>query len=213
MIARIRGTLSEVRTSSVYLDLDDLTYQVHVPAVSLPELQTRIGQRVTLHTLQYIEGNSAFGSQVPRLIGFMSEKERDFFMRLVTVQGLGMNKGLKAMILPVGEIAGAIEARDIQTLTKLPGVGKRGAEKMIAELHGKLLEFGGAATAAGSTGTAAAGPQTAATEMETEAVQALVQMGFKRNEAEETVRRTVSTMSTVDSVEQLLQQCFRKAGR
>lgn len=208
MIARIRGTLSEVRTSSVYLDLDDLTYQVHVPAVNLAELQTRVGQRVTLHTLQYIEGNSAFGSQVPRLIGFLTEKERDFFLRFIGVQGLGMNKGLKAMTLPVGEIAAAIESRDAGTLSKLPGIGRRTAEKVIAELHGKLMEFGSAAMAA--SGAARPAGAAAAPEMETEAVAALVQMGYRRNEAEEAVARAVAAVAKVESVEQLVQQCFRK---
>jgi holliday junction DNA helicase RuvA len=213
MIARIRGTLIEVRTTSVYLEVDDITYQVHVPAVSLPELQTRLGQRVILWTLQYIEGNSAFGSQVPKLIGFVSEKDRDFFLRFVEVQGIGMNKGLRAMIMPVGEIAAAIEARNVATLSKLPGIGRRTAEKVIADLHGKLLEFGGAEAVAAARAAGAAASTSVAPEIESEAAAVLVQMGYRRSEAEEAVARTVAAGGTFDSVEQLIQQCFRKVSR
>lgn len=211
MIARIRGTLSEVRTNSVYLDLDDLTYQVQVPAVNIQDLQSRIGQRITLHTLQYIEGNSAFGNQVPRLAGFLTEKERDFFLRFIGVQGLGMNKGLRAMTLPVGEIAAAIEMRDAATLSKLPGIGKRTAEKMIAELHGKLGEFGALEQLASGAGNGPKPAGAVAPEIESEAVAALIQMGFRRSEAEEAVARAAAALGKADSVEQLVQQCFRKA--
>lgn len=211
MIARIRGTLSEVRPNSVYLDLDDLTYQVQVPAVNLQNLQSRIGQRITLHTLQYIEGNSAFGNQVPRLAGFLTEKERDFFLRFIGVQGLGMNKGLRAMTLPVGEIAAAIEMRDAATLSKLPGIGKRTAEKMIAELHGKLGEFGTLEQLASGAGNRPKPAGAVAPEIEAEAVAALIQMGFRRGEAEEAVGRAAASLGKADSVEQLVQQCFRKA--
>jgi Holliday junction DNA helicase RuvA len=204
MIARIRGTVGEVRPNSVYIEVDDLTYEVLVPAVSLPELQTRIGQRVTLHTLQYVEGNTSFGNLVPRLIGFLTEAERDFFLRFITVPSIGISKGLKAMTMPIADIAGAIEARNAAVLSQLPGIGKRTAEKAIAELHGKLEGFhvGGAVPAA----------TPAAQGVQAEAVDALMALGYRRGEAEDLIGRTLAAGARAESVEQLIQDCFRHSG-
>jgi Holliday junction DNA helicase RuvA len=201
MIARIRGTVAEVRTTSVYLDLDDLTYEVFVPAVSLPELHTRIGQRVTLHTIQYIEGNTSFGNLASRLVGFLNEAERDFFVRFITVPGIGVNKGLKAMTMPMADIAGAIEARNVALLAQLPGVGKRTAEKAIAELNGKLKTFN---IGAASTPTPVAGQ-----DVQTEVLGALMGLGYRRGEAEDLIGRTLAGGAKGETVEQLLQECFR----
>jgi Holliday junction DNA helicase RuvA len=206
MIARIRGTVSEVRPTSVYLDIDDLTYEVFVPAVSLPELEAKVGQRVTLFTLQYIAGNPSFGSLTPQLIGFLSESERDFFLRFITVPGLGINKGLKAMTAPTGEIALAIESRDINALSHLPGIGKRTAEKIIAELNGKLQGFFTGQLEAVRRAPASGGFQV-------EAIDALVQLGYRRNEAEDLVGRVLAGGSKADTAEKLIQDCFRHSVR
>ncbi len=206
MIARIRGTVSEVRPTSVYLDIDDLTYEVFVPAVSRPELEARVGQRVTLFTLEYIAGNPSFGSLTPQLIGFLSESERDFFLRFITVPGLGINKGLKAMTVPTGEIALAIESRDINALSHLPGIGKRTAEKIIAELNGKLQGFFTGQLEAVRRAPVGGGFQV-------EAIDALVQLGYRRNEAEELVGRVLAGGSKADTAEKLIQDCFRHSVR
>jgi Holliday junction DNA helicase RuvA len=205
MIARIRGTVGEVRPTSVYLDIDDLTYEVFVPAVSLPELQARLGQRVTLFTLEYIAGNASFGSLTPQLIGFLTELERDFFIRFITVPGIGISKGLKAMTVPTGEIAAAIEARDVGALSKLPGIGRRTAEKAIAELNGKLQGFYGGSLEP-VTVSAAAGYQA-------ETVEALMQLGYRRSEAEDLVSRTLAAGSKAATAEQLVKDCFRHSMR
>lgn len=205
MIARIRGTVGEVRSRSVLVDVDDLTYEVLIPAVSLPDLQARVGQRVTLFTLQYIEGNTSFGNLAPRLIGFLTEAERDFFVRFITVPGIGISKGLRSMTMPTADIAAAIESRNVAALSQLPGIGRRTAEKAIAELHGKLEGF--------HTGRIepAAVPQAAGYQAET--VGALMQLGYRRPEAEDLVGRTIASGSTADTAEKLLQDCFRHAMR
>ncbi len=204
MIARIRGTVDEVRPNSVYIDVDDLTYEVFVPAVSLPELQTRVGQRVTLHTLEYVEGNSSFGNLVPRLIGFLTEVERDFFLQFITVPSIGISKGLKAMTMPIADIAGAIESRNVAVLQQLPGIGKRTAEKAIAQLHGKLEGFHVGAGVPAST--------PAAQSIQGEAVDALMALGYRRSEAEDLIGRTLAAGAKAESAEQLIHDCFRHSG-
>lgn len=203
MIARIRGSVSEVRPGSVLLDVDDLTYEVLVPAVSVPELQTRLGQRVTLFTLEYIEGNTGFGNLVPRLVGFTTEAERDFFLVFIKVPGIGIAKGLRTMTVPTGDIADAIEARNVSALSKLPGIGRRTAEKVIAQLNGKLTGF--------HTGRAPQAAVSVEGTFQAEAIDALVQLGYRRAEAEDLVGRTLAAGSKANSAETLVQDCFRHA--
>jgi holliday junction DNA helicase RuvA len=203
MIARIRGSVSEVRPGSVLLDVDDLTYEVLVPAVSEPGLQTRLGQRVTLFTLEYIEGNTGFGNLVPRLVGFTTEAERDFFLIFIKVPGIGIAKGLRTMTVPTADIADAIEARNVSALAKLPGIGRRTAEKVIAQLNGKLTGF--------HTGRAPQAAVSVEGTFQTEAIDALTQLGYRRAEAEDLVGRTLAAGSKADSAETLVQDCFRHA--
>jgi len=204
MIARIRGTVGEVRPNSVYVEVDDITYEVLTPAVNVAELRTRLGQRVTLHTLQYVEGNTSFGNLIPRLIGFLTEAERDFFLRFITVPSIGISKGLRAMTMPIADIAGAIEARNVAVLSQLPGIGKRTAEKAIAQLHGKLEGFDVGAGATATTPTAQG--------VQAEAVDALMALGYRRSEAEDLIGRTLAAGAKTESVEQLIQECFRHSG-
>ena len=203
MIARIRGTVSEVRKNTVLLDVDDLTYEVFIPAVSVGDLQMRVAQRVTLFTLEYIEGNTSFGNLAPRLVGFLSEAERDFFLAFIKVPGIGISKGLKAMTVPTHEIAGAIEARNIPALSRLPGIGRRTAEKAIAELNGKLAEF--------HTGRIVQATTAVEATIQDAAIEALIGLGYRRPEAEDLVRRTMAGGSTAVTVEKLVQDCFRHA--
>jgi len=205
MIARIRGTVSELRPGSALLEVDDLTYEVLVPAVSAPQLKARLGQRATLFTLQYIEGNASFGNLAPRLVGFLTEAERDFFLLFVTVQGIGIMRGLRAMTMPIEDIAGAIESRNVVALTQLPGIGRRTAEKVIAELNGKLQGF--------HRGRLEPVPAMPAGGFQQQAVEVLTSLGYRRSEAEDLVGRTIAAGSKADSAETLVQDCFRHTAR
>ena len=98
-------------------------HEVLVTELVRRSLQTKIGQPVVLHTLEYLEGNPTRGNLVPRLVGFLSEVEREFFELICEVDGVGVRKALRAIIRPVGEIAAAIEEQDAKALSGLPGIG------------------------------------------------------------------------------------------
>jgi Holliday junction DNA helicase RuvA len=104
-------------------------------------LQQKIGQPVVLHTLEYLEGNPTRGNLVPRLVGFLSEVEREFFELICEVDGVGVRKALRAIMRPVGEIATAIEEQDAKALATLPGIGAATAERMIAKLRRRMPKF------------------------------------------------------------------------
>ncbi|MGB2975070.1 MAG: OB-fold domain-containing protein, partial [Phycisphaerae bacterium] len=94
MIARVSGQLEEVRQDRVVVSAGAVAYEILVAPVTADDLRPHLGRRVTLHTLEYFDGNPAYGQMVPRLAGFLSETEKRFFIRYVSVQGLGVAKGL-----------------------------------------------------------------------------------------------------------------------
>ena len=88
-----------------------------------------------------MEGNPMQGRMTPRLIGFLSEIEREFFELFCSVDGVGVKKALRAMVRPVKEVATAIEEQDAKTLSSLPGIGPAMAERIIAKLRRKVPKF------------------------------------------------------------------------
>src|SRR5439155_21583335 len=86
----------------------------------------------------YIQGDASGGSLEPRLIGFLRTQDKQFFEKFITVKGIGPKTALRALHVPAGEIAQAIEMKNSRFLSDLKGIGKRTAELMIAELSGKL---------------------------------------------------------------------------
>jgi len=141
MIKRVSGVLERVEPTGVELSLGHAVHEVLVPELVRRGLQQKLGQTVTLHTLEFLEGNPTRGNMVPRLVGFLSEVEREFFELICEVDGVGVRKALRAIVRPVGEIATAIEEQDAALLSTLPGIGAATAERMIAKLRRRMPKF------------------------------------------------------------------------
>jgi Holliday junction DNA helicase RuvA len=143
MITKISGTLERVDPTSngVEIALGPVVHEVLVTDLVRRGLQQRIGQPIVLHTIEYLEGSPGRGNLVPRLVGFLSEVEREFFELICEVDGVGVRKALRAIIRPVGEIAAAIDGQDAKTLATLPGIGAATAERMIAKLRRRMPKF------------------------------------------------------------------------
>ena len=143
MITKISGTLERVDPTSnaVELAIGPLVHEVLVTELVRRGLQQQLGKPIVLHTLEYLEGNPTRGNLVPRLVGFLSEVEREFFELICEVDGVGVRKALRAIIRPVGEIATLIEEQDAKALSTLPGIGAATAERMIAKLRRRMPKF------------------------------------------------------------------------
>jgi Holliday junction DNA helicase RuvA len=143
MITKISGTLDRVDTGSnaIELSIGPVVHEVLVTELVRRSLQQKIGQPVTLHTMEFLEGNPGRGNLVPRLVGFLSEVEREFFDLICEVDGVGVRKALRAIVRPVGEIATAIDEQDAKALATLPGIGAATAERMIAKLRRRMPKF------------------------------------------------------------------------
>lgn len=168
-----------------------LGYEVMLPAATADELASRVGQRISLRTFQYFEGQAQGASFVPRLVGFVTEADERLFELLTKVKGLGVKRALRAMAAPSGEIAAAIAGGNVAALKGLPEIGKKLAETMILELKDKVgslaFEGSGGATAGPKRSGApcGTGPEGAPAQ---QAVAALVRLGEERTEAEARVR-------------------------
>ena len=141
MIRKITGSLERVEPTAIELAVGSIVHEVLVPDMVRSQLQAKLGSQISLYTLEYLEGNPTRGNLVPRIVGFLSEVEREFFELFCEVDGVGVRKALRAMVRPVGEVATAIEEQDAVVLSKLPGVGAATAERIIAKLRRKMPKF------------------------------------------------------------------------
>jgi Holliday junction DNA helicase RuvA len=205
MIVRLSGKLDFVGEDSVHVTLGDITRELLVPAADVPFLQTKIGQTVTFFTLEYIEGNASFGQLAPKMLGFLRTDDKDFFDLFTTVKGIGTRKALRALAIPTSQIAAAIALKDTRKLSSLPTIGKRAAEQIIAELHGKVEKF--------AVGASAVVPLAKLPEHEQQAIEVLVTLGERRAEAENWVQRVCQVDSTLQDAQKIVQGVYRlKAG-
>ncbi|MEN6407804.1 MAG: Holliday junction branch migration protein RuvA [Thermoguttaceae bacterium] len=141
MITKITGQLVALHGDGLILKIDAFEYEVLIPECNRRQLQNELNQTVSLHTIEYLEGNPMQGRMTPRLIGFLSEAEREFFELFCSVDGVGAKKALRAMVRPVKEVATAIEEQDAKGLAALPGIGPAMAERIIAKLRRKVPKF------------------------------------------------------------------------
>jgi len=209
MIVRLSGKLEFVGKGVVHVTVGDLTQELMIPPADITALQPRVGQLVTFFTLEYIEGNASFGQLAPKMVGFLRAQDKEFFDLFTTVKGIGTRKALRALAMPVGQIATAIATKDTRTLTSLPEIGKRTAELLVAELHGKVDDF---ATGARGAGADSAAPENLR-DFQEQAVEVLVKLGERRPEAESWVARACRADPELAEAQKVIQAVYRlKAG-
>lgn len=141
MITKVTGKLLAVHEDTLALGVGAFEYEVLIPDYNRRLLQAKVGQDVSLFTIDYLEGNQMSSRFTPRLIGFLHEVEREFFDLFCSVDGVGVKKALRAMVRPVKEVATAIEEQDAKFLSALPGIGPATAERIIAKLRRKVPKF------------------------------------------------------------------------
>lgn len=202
MIVRLTGTLLEVDEESVVVERDGVAREVLVPGFAVGELTAHRGLEVTLHTLEFLEANALVGNMTPRLVGFLYPEDRHFFHRFVSVKGIGARKALRALNEPVRRIAGWIQAGDTKSLATLPGIGKRAAEMIVAELRGKVDEF--------AFGESAPVVETARfTSGQRDALEVLLALGEARADAERWLERAAQLHPDLSEAEALVKASYR----
>jgi len=202
MIARIEGKLVKLAPDSALVQVGALGYEILLPGYCVNALSGKIGSDIVLCTMEYYEGTPGGGSFTPRMVGFLSDSERDFFNRFVSVKGIGIKKGLRSLSVPIATIAVAIEDGDDKLLKSLPGVGKRMAQQIIAELKGKLEAFAERVEASRPA-------EHRFEQFQAEALEILIAWGERRNEAMELIELAAKRHPDIKSAEALVPLIYR----
>ncbi|MBN2106936.1 MAG: Holliday junction DNA helicase RuvA [Deltaproteobacteria bacterium] len=139
MIRYIKGTLFKAEDGYIVVVAGGVGYEILLPEIVWQEFTgKRVGEEVVELFISY---HQTAQQPKPVLIGFTTEIALEFFEHLITVKDIGPSTAARALTLPVPIIARAIEDRDVQTITKLKGVGRRKADMMISELNGKVGKY------------------------------------------------------------------------
>jgi len=138
MIGYLEGKILKKEEDRVLVLANQIGYEVLLPAIVMKSLQKKnIGEEISL----YIFFQQTERQPKPVLIGFNLEVEKEFFQHFISVEAIGPLKAVRALNLPVREVAAAIESGEINKLTQLKGIGRRTAQKIIATLEGKMGKF------------------------------------------------------------------------
>jgi len=218
MLTRIAANLESIAEGSIpaatLVPISGIAIEVLIPAYLAHELESQIGTKITLHTHLYLEAQGQGTSFIPRLIGFGSVTDRSFFEVFTTVKGVGSKKALRAMVEPPSTIAAAIISKDAKALTKLPEIGKRTAETIIAQLTGKVERFAGDAildAAQFNTHPSSYIEHPTLPPAAVEAIAALVALGEQRANAEQKVQMVLGRVDSDADVDTIVGAVF--AGR
>ena len=179
MIAYLRGTLLEKNPSQVIVDVHGVGYEVTIPISAYSSLPEK-GAELSLHIHTHVREDALL------LFGFISAADKAVFEKLITVSGIGPTLAVKALGgLAAPELAAAIRAGAIEQLVRIPGVGKKTAERMVLELRDKL-------DLAGLPARPDAAPKTAFDANEEDVISALMNFGAGRSAAEAAVTKARS---------------------
>lgn len=205
MITKITGQLISLEDESATLSLPPMEYEVFIPEYTRRHLQSQRGKPVSLHTIYYLEGNAASGGKLmPRLVGFLTIIEREFFELFCSVDGVGVKKALRAMTQPVQDTAVMIEQQDTKALSALPGIGPATAERMIAKLRRKMPKF---ALLVRRDTPAAVNADEGVVE---ETYRALLALGHVEADAKKLIDQALATGTKFKDTETLIQLIYKR---
>lgn len=187
--------------------------EVLLPSYLVARLGSLVGHRVTLHTLEYLEGQGQGTSFVPRVLGFGSIQEREFFELLTSVKGLGNKRALRAMAEEPARIASAIQSQDVKWLQRLPEIGRRLAETIVVDLREKVAAFAAAPEEAGRAGITmeakgVLGPTCRLTPGAADAIATIVALGATEAEAQRMVERVLERSPELSTTEEIVTAAY-----
>ena len=203
MIAYLSGKLLEKEANSVIVDVGGVGYEVYIPLSTFYELG-EVGDDVQLRIYTNVREDAI------QLFGFHTARERDIYLKLISVQGIGAKSGIAMLSgMNADEIIAAIRTENIGKLTAIPGVGKKTAERLVIELRDKIGELAKGVPAGVSTAAAGA---IGADDVYDDALSALINLGYQRSAAEKALQN-VRNEGVEPSVQKLLRAALQKLAK
>ena len=206
MIKYLRGVIRGVykEEARVVMDVGGVGYELLLPYFvmrSLEEEDIGEGQEVEMQVYYHVSERQPR----PLLVGFRKEFERTFFERLIQVEDVGVNTAARALVFSVSTVARAIEDGNADVLVKMPGIGRRTADKMVATLKGKMAEW--ALLRDEGYSVVPAAPRRV--NVLDEVVSVLVNLGHRSAEARQKVEEAAAVVSNPGDSQELLREVFR----
>jgi holliday junction DNA helicase RuvA len=214
VITQLRGILRAVDEEILTLAVEPLEVEVLIPEHTRRRLQSRVGEPIALHTMLYIEGNAMGGRMTPRLVGFLSPIDREFFEIFCSVDGVGVRKALRAMVQPVRELARTIQDQDVRMLATYPGIGEATAERIVAKLRRKVGKFtlivGPAGAEDGKPVEANGAPENAEPDVIRDTYAALLSVGHNESQARQAIDRVLVGKKKFKSVADMIDAIYQQ---
>ncbi|WP_375753521.1 Holliday junction branch migration protein RuvA [Vibrio sp. HN007] len=199
MIGRLRGTLIEKQPPELLIEVAGIGYEVQMPMSCFYELP-EIGQEAVVYTHFVVREDAQL------LYGFNTVKERALFREVIKANGVGPKLGLAILSgMTAAQFVGCVEREDISTLIKLPGVGKKTAERLVVEMKDRLKGWGAGdlftpATDAAPMDSISGSESSTPTNAVDEAVSALIALGYKPQQASKVVSQVASEDMTSETL-------------
>ncbi len=206
MIAHLSGTLLSKQANSLIINVAGVGYEVTIPLSTFYELE-EAGSIVQLRIYTHVREDAL------QLYGFKTARERELFLRLISVSGIGPKLGITLLSgMSADEMIASIRTNNLARLTLIPGVGRKTAERLVMELRDKVASLSSPQLEeelGAKSGTAAAPTEDA---MRSDALSALLNLGYQRNPAEKAVGAALSEGGDL-SVELILRRSLRKLAK
>ena len=209
MISRLCGMLIERRETTVLLEANGVTYELLVPVSILRTLDRHVEPDGRLRLVTYHYHHVEPSRAVPILVGFINEIEREFFERFITVSGIGPKAAVRALKQPIPLIARAIDDGNLDVLRSLPGIGPQRAKEIVAKLQGKVGKFALMPEENGAAKASTAPEPDAAAE----ALEVLMQLQYKRPEAQMMIKNALSRSPGLSSAEEILNEVYKQRAK
>lgn len=206
MISRISGKVIEKGANYLVLDTGaaGICYEIFIPATVMQRVDENINGdgTLTLKTFHYFQVEQS--KSTPVLIGFLNDIEKDFFEIFITVSGIGPRAALRALNKPISQIAQAIDEGDVDFLKSLPGIGEQRAKEIIAKLQNKVGKFGLIRDDKMKEKTEKTG------DIMQEVLAVLLQLGYKKPEAAEMIKKALEISPDIQTTEELLNVVYKQ---
>ena len=196
MIGRIRGVLVDKKPPEIQIDVAGICYEVQVPMSTLYQLP-ELGKEITLHTHFVVREDAQL------LYGFFEEKDKSMFRSLIKINGVGPKMALGILSsMEANEFVRAVRSNDINAMVKMPGIGKKTAERLLIEMRDRLKDWD---AEEGNTKESVSASASITSDAET----ALISLGYKPQQAAHAIAAVLKTNPEIQGSEELIRHSLK----
>jgi Holliday junction DNA helicase RuvA len=196
VIGRIRGVLVDKKPPEIQIDVAGICYEVQVPMSTLYQLP-ELGKEITLHTHFVVREDAQL------LYGFFEEKDKSMFRSLIKINGVGPKMALGILSsMEANEFVRAVRSNDINAMVKMPGIGKKTAERLLIEMRDRLKDWD---SEEGGTQV----PVSAGASITSDAETALISLGYKPQQAAHAIAAVLKTNPEIQGSEELIRHSLK----